>query len=163
MPRRLLCGPVCGVMPSACHTWLCLQVVRSMSSNASGAHVALHEHSNNCIQLWQLISPVSNIEGNMEFCPQVVSSMSSKARAATVALHGQVDKRAASEQLSLLVSDLVASANGEWAALALHQRVELFNLKSSKHHGTLPVFEVHTNHPVPTSCARVQLIFWHGC
>ena len=75
--------------------------------------------------------------------------MSSKARAATVGLHGQVDKRAASEQLSLLVSSLVASADGAWAALALHQRVELFSLKSSKHHGNLPVFEVHTTNPVP--------------
>ncbi|CAL5222772.1 g5185 [Coccomyxa viridis] len=72
---------------------------------------------------------------------QVVSSMSSKARAASVALYGQVDTRTASEQLSLLVSSLVASADGAWAALALHQRVELFSLKSSKHHGSLPVFE----------------------
>ena len=73
---------------------------------------------------------------------QIVSSMASKARSATVALHGQVNWRTASEQLSLLVLDLRASADGAWAALALHERVELFSLTSGKHHGNLPLFEV---------------------
>ena len=100
--------------------------------------MALHEDLHAGIAA---LSAVSGLEGNMVFCLQVVSSMSSKTRAA-VALHGQVDKRAASEQLSLLVSSLAASADGAWAALVLHQRVELFSLKSSKHHGNLPVFEV---------------------
>lgn len=59
-----------------------------------------------------------------------------------MALHGQGDEQTASEQLSSLVSDIVVSADGGWAALALHQRVEVFNLKTAKHHGHLPVFEV---------------------
>ena len=90
------------------------------------------------------------------FRPQVVSSMSSRAKGAGLALHGQSDKRAASEQLSLLVSGLVASADGRWAALAVHQRVEIFSLDSSKHHGNLPVFEVRPAHPAPASHACVK-------
>ena len=68
--------------------------------------------------------------------------MSSKARGATVAPQGQIDQRTAAEQLSSLALDIIASADGSWAALALHQRVEIFSLKTSKHHGCLPVFEV---------------------
>ena len=87
--------------------------------------------------------------------------MSSKARAASVALYGQVDTRTASEQLSLLVSSLVASADGAWAALALHQRVELFSLKSSKHHGSLPVFEVHRRLGPEAPCTvSSELLTW---
>ena len=82
--------------------------------------------------------------------------MSSGAKGAAVALLGQSDKRAASEQLSLLVSDLVASADGRWAALVLHQRVEIFSLDSSKHHGNLPVVEVHPACPAPASHSCVK-------
>jgi len=77
-----------------------------------------------------------------KFCLQNARCMSSKARGGVVALHGQGDEQTASEQLSSLVSDIVVSADGVWAALALHQRVEVFNIKTAKHHGHLPVFEV---------------------
>jgi hypothetical protein len=48
----------------------------------------------------------------------------------------------AEKQSSELVSDVVVSPDGAWAALALHHRVEVFDLQAGKHHGHLPVFEV---------------------
>lgn len=86
--------------------------------------------------------------------------MSSKAGGATVALHGQVDKRTASEQLSLLVADLCASADGAWAALALHERVELFSLNSGNQHGHLPVFEV-CHRPLLVCMLSSAILAWH--
>ena len=104
-----------------------------------------------------------SLTGDAASCAQVMASMSSKTRVATVALQGQSDRRTAAEQFSLLALDLVASADGSWAALALHQRVEIFSLKSSKHHGCLPVFEVSQRALAPTpkhafqDCLRTSL------
>ena len=55
---------------------------------------------------------------------------------------GQRSGQTAAERLSAVVSDIVVSPDAAWAALVLHQRVEVFNLAASKHHGRLPVFEV---------------------
>ena len=75
-------------------------------------------------------------------CVQVVSSMSGQVSSSLAALVGQRSGQTAAEQLSAVLSDVVVSPDAAWAALVLHQRVEVFNLAASKHHGRLPVFEV---------------------
>ena len=75
-------------------------------------------------------------------CVQILSSMSCHVNSSLSALTGQRSGQTAAEQLSAVVSDVVVSPDAAWAALVLHQRVEVYNLAASKHHGRLPVFEV---------------------
>lgn len=75
-------------------------------------------------------------------CVQIVSSMSGQVSSSLSAQAGQRSGQTAAEQLSAVVSDVVVSPDAAWAALVLLQRVEVFNLAASKHHGRLPVFEV---------------------
>ena len=75
-------------------------------------------------------------------CVQILSSMSGQASSSLSALAGQHSGQTAAEQLSAVVSDVVVSPDAAWAALVLHQRLEVFNLAARKHHGRLPVFEV---------------------
>lgn len=118
--------------PVAAVTFIeCLTPVSVLSCNVRGCHASCSSHS--CACDTSIVT---------KFCLQNARCMSSKARGGVVALHGQGDEQTASEQLSSLVSDIVVSADGVWAALALHQRVEVFNIKTAKHHGHLPVFEV---------------------
>ncbi len=118
--------------PVAAVTFIeCLTPVSVLSCNVRGCHAFCS--SDSCACDTSIVT---------KFCLQNARCMSSKARGGVVALHGQGDEQTASEQLSSLVSDIVVSADGVWAALALHQRVEVFNIKTAKHHGHLPVFEV---------------------
>lgn len=90
---------------------------------------------------------------------QVASSIPGPKRRGALSLGDQSETHTAAEQLFALVSDVVVSPDGAWAALALHQRVEAFDLKVGKHHGHLPVFEVRSI-AVQVHLSQAQAASW---